>query len=505
MSVIKTERLRSHRKRCNSIHFTQKGPEDEVECDFNEIAQLEPESTKRPKTCQSKLSSYCIKNDAATSNQLDLQIARFFYACNIPFNVAEHKEFKAMVSLLRPGYNSPNRKDLSGRLLDNVHGHIRQHIAREIQNKDVTLMGSKSYFLNAVDTGANNKNASYCATLFLKYKTQAEEEFKCRTVGIVTDNEKKIESMRRKIIEFDNTLVTCGCSSHLLNVLGQDITPPNIMSQVNEVSKYFRNHHTPGTLLSEFSNQGALKPQTSGAKRWNSQLQCIRIFNKNRPFYLMFNAQHEEVIETRIVNIMNNIGLSNQAKYLQDQLEPISIALNTLQSDSSSFADACHSWLKLTKDELLHPYKGIVHDRFNQAMTPYHFLAFCSHPKFRGKGLDDEHLESVHQLIPSRWQGVLGDLCSLQAETHPFPSYMFKDSFFENVDPCVWWLCIKKQYKSVNPKLSDVALHLLNLLSSSASIERIFSNFSHIQTKLRNRIGIEKASKLITCFRELRG
>ena len=288
----KTERLRSHRKRCNSIHITQK-----VECDFNEIAQPEPESTKRPKTCQWQMSSYCIKTDAATTSQLDLQIVRFFYVCNIPFNVAEHKEFKAMVSLLRPGYNSPNRKDLSGCLLDNVHGHIRQHIAREIQNTDVTLIqdgwsdihnnpvvatsihtGSKSYFLNAVDTGANKKIASYCATLFLKSKTKAE--FKCRTVGIVTDNEKKMESMRRKIIEFDNTLVTYGCSSHLLNLMGQDITPPNKISQVNEVSKYFRNHHTSGALLSEFSNQGALKPQIPGATRWNSQLQCISIFNK---------------------------------------------------------------------------------------------------------------------------------------------------------------------------------------------------------------------------------
>ena len=134
-----------------------------------------------------------------------------------------------------------------------------------------------------------------------------------------------------------------------------------------------------------------LRVQQDGTANYNA------LGSKNRPFYLMINAQHEEVIETRKVNIINNIGLSNQAKYLQDQLEPISIAaLNTLQFDSSSIVDACHSWLKLTKDELLHPYKGIVHDQFNQAMTPYHFLAVCLHPKFRGKGLDDEHLESVH-------------------------------------------------------------------------------------------------------------
>ena len=84
-----------------------------------------------------------------------------------------------MVSLLRPGYNSPNGKDLSGRLFDNVHGHIRQH--REIQNKDVTLIqdgwsdiiiatsirtGSKSYFLNAVDTGANKQKLPLIVLLY---------------------------------------------------------------------------------------------------------------------------------------------------------------------------------------------------------------------------------------------------------------------------------------------------------------------------------------------------
>ena len=59
----------------------------------------------------------------------------------------------------------------------------------------------------------------------------------------------------------DNSLVTYGCSSHLLNLLGQDVTPHQIVNPIIDVSKYFRNHHTPGALLNEFSNQGAMKPQ----------------------------------------------------------------------------------------------------------------------------------------------------------------------------------------------------------------------------------------------------
>ena len=50
---------------------------------------------------------------------------RFSYDSNITFNVTEHKEFKSMVSLLRLGYFLPNRKELSGQLLNKVHDQIK--------------------------------------------------------------------------------------------------------------------------------------------------------------------------------------------------------------------------------------------------------------------------------------------------------------------------------------------------------------------------------------------
>ena len=74
----KIERLRTHRKRFNSVTITHQELEPEVDCELNQIAQPEPESNKKPKTCQSQMSSYCVKTDSATSNQIDLQIARFF-------------------------------------------------------------------------------------------------------------------------------------------------------------------------------------------------------------------------------------------------------------------------------------------------------------------------------------------------------------------------------------------------------------------------------------------
>ena len=66
----------------------------------------------------------------------------------------------------------------------------------------------------------------------------------------------------------------------------------------------------------------------------------------------MIKAQHEDVLEARIKSTISNIGLSSQAKYFQDQLQPISNGLNTLQSDNSNIADACHIWLTPVADSL---------------------------------------------------------------------------------------------------------------------------------------------------------
>ena len=90
-----------------------------------------------------------------------------------------------------------------------------------------------------------------------------------------------------------NTIVQAvyGCSSHLLNLLGQDVTPQQVIHPIVDVST--RNHHTPGALLSQFSEQSTVKPQIPGVTRWNSLLECIRIYNKNGQFYFTINAQHD--------------------------------------------------------------------------------------------------------------------------------------------------------------------------------------------------------------------
>ena len=68
----------------------------------------------------------------------------------------------------------------------------------------------------------------------------------------------------------------------------------------------------------------------------------------------------------------------------------------------------------------------------------------------------------------------------------------------------VWWKCIESIGK-VNKTLCEMAKKLLCMPASSASIERVFSNFGLIQSKPRNRLGVQKAAKLVVSYRYLRG
>ena len=47
-------------------------------------------------------------------------------------------------------------------------------------------------------------------------------------------------------------------------------------------------------------------------------------------------------------------------------------------------------------------------------------------------------------------------------------------------------------------------MKLLQMPAISGSIERIFSNFAMIQSKLRNRPGVQKPAKLVLCYKTFR-
>jgi len=101
------ERLKAHRKHCSKQAtdscvstgvkraLTDIDHDDEIGCT--------PPPAKRKAILQPQLSGFTVRTNSKTAAAFDEQIARFFYARFIPFNVTEQKEFKSLISMLRPG------------------------------------------------------------------------------------------------------------------------------------------------------------------------------------------------------------------------------------------------------------------------------------------------------------------------------------------------------------------------------------------------------------------
>ena len=85
-------------------------------------------------------------------------------------------------------------------------------------------------------------------------------------------------------------------------------------------------------------------------------------------------------------------------------------------------------------------------------------------------------------------------------KTSPFETYMFKSEVLKTMNPFAWWQSMASQLDQ--PILSLVE-QLHTAKASSAGIERIFSTFGFVHSKIRNRLGTAKAAKLVFLYKLL--
>ena len=107
--------------------------------------------------------------------------------------------------------------------------------------------------------------------------------------------------------------------------------------------------------------------------------------------------------------------------------------------------------------------------------------------------------ERKHWVV-SRCPASFKTVLSFISKNEPFRPYQYEDL---SVEPCVWWKGISRLC-GLSEEFQDVVVRIHSVAASSASIERLFSSFGYVHSKIRNRLGVEKASKLVSCYTTLR-
>lgn len=91
-----------------------------------------------------------------------------------------------------------------------------------------------------------------------------------------------------------------------------------------------------------------------------------------------------------------------------------------------------------------------------------------------------------------------------QGQLSPFRKSSFSKTTVESLTDYEWWKMQASLYPNfvTAANLKDIEM-LTTAVASSAGIERTFSKQSLVQSKLRNKLGNEKAAKLVFIYQQL--
>lgn len=134
------------------------------------------------------------------------------------------------------------------------------------------------------------------------------------------------------------------------------------------------------------------------------------------------------------------------------------------------------------------------------ALTPPHFLANLLDPRYTGSKLNQEQLDATMEYVVVYHPNVMPEIIKYRARSPPFKEYLFSEHALVDVIPITWGLA---QKQCVSAELMKLVQQLHTAIASSAGIERLFSSFGFVHSKIKNKLGVEKASKLVSVFKAL--
>ena len=452
------------------------------------LALCDPVPEPSPKRWQDDLKGHVMRTSQSNKEELDDTIAEFVYGCNLPFTIVEHDLFKTMIRKLRPGYKPPTREALRTKHLDSVHCKLQAHMKTKLNNKIVTMQQDgwstvqndpviatsvtcegKGYFVDAKDTGTMQKTAENCKAMILDSRDTAEQSYGCKVKTFVTDNARNMEKMRNELENDDDSVVTYGCLAHVLNLLGQDITPQALIKHITEINKFFRNHHVPSAWLK--SQLGATRPQLPSETRWKGQLMCLDSYIKNRVYYMQFIQDHPSEIDQGIARKVMDMNLFTQVSDLAEILRPVAKALDRAQNDKTNLADACDIFFSLQLEPTLQDHRAALQKRFDFVIRPCHLVAYMFHPKYLGEQLSQEQVEIAREWLLNKGEDFLPAAIAFQAEAAPFPESYFRPEA-RLMDPVTWWKAMGSRESDLPEGFVDLMVTLQSACASSAALER---------------------------------
>lgn len=173
------------------------------------------------------------------------------------------------------------------------------------------------------------------------------------------------------------------------------------------------------------------------------------------------------------------------------------------------------------ENETLQLYRREIQRRFEEAMEPFHALAYATDQNnlLKNKTLPPEENEKMNLWLNKNYPEFIPCYLSFTIrDPDYFDNSALSEQVCQNFTCYKWWRMInvkcanKLQYIKNDTKIltmknfilfTEFLMKLHTSPSSSAGLERIFSTFKFIWSPLRNTLGPEKVDKLVKIHKSL--
>ena len=525
-------------------------------------------STCTRKASSSLITGFCDQVSTATQKELDESFARAVFATGTPLSIVESPFWKSFFTKLRPAYRLPTRYVLSHTLLDREDKRISNLVSVKIAQAECLAIVSDGWtsvnntpivnfvittpepvFLKSVTTGENSHTGQYIAQLL---RETIDEVGANKVMAVVTDNAANMKSAWGIITDTDGYKhIHCyGCVAHGLQLLATDIcsldSVDKLLTRGKNIIKFVKYKHIPHAAFERIQHEltrGKQKVASSATDkqqatkstktmkplslilpsqtRWGTHAAMLQrlLATKKALQHLVMEDDIDNIIERSMKSsILDNSVFWQQIENLHAVLQPVADAIKTIETDSPVLSDVPRIFFELrqsldqavriapiTKKEEKLVLKYVA-DRQEFSSNILQRVANMLDPKYCGCHLSDEEISEVYAKISelaSTTDGCTAAAClSDLAEFRAKAGLWKNDGIWEaakTIPARVWWtgLC-------ANKTLALVASRVLSLPATSASAERNWSVYKHVQSAKRNRLTDTRARKLVNIASNLK-
>ncbi|KAE8738991.1 hypothetical protein FOCC_FOCC015513 [Frankliniella occidentalis] len=424
-------------------------------------------------------------------DKLQTLLARAMFATDIPLSAFENEHWENFFKALRPAFKVPSTYCFSTPLLNAEHERIKTKCEEKIEEAtsvciltdgwsnirgenvvNFVVTTPEPVFIEAVEPGEDRETGKWIFDAIEKVIKKFDSK---KVMGVCTDNASSMK-LAHNLISAKYPHISCyGCAAHGLNLLVKDILGKvgkfsSILKNSKTIVKDIKNHHVPHAIFKKkqkikFGSGKGKSLKLPGKTRWSGTTDMLKSLLENK------SVLQETVIDQRVsvskkakTTVLDD-DFWDAVKCGCDLLSPITDTITYLEGDSANVADVVTALAKM-KTQILNAAEDFnMHDmvrveelvkkRCVFIVKPVHLAANLLHPIYRGKVLTPNQIQLAITFISE--------------------------------------MCTHLNY--------DCGLVISNLArfrnSEAAACERVWSGYSNTHTKKRNKLAVERVTKLV--------